>query len=199
MSSKPTFILAVDCETTGLAPTSLDPTQEASGKTYQAIQWGICVLNYDPEADDTFDVVDHYERNVKWNGTSEWSAEAERVHGLSKEHLEQTGVDEEEAAVEIAELIMKYWNKSPVIVLGHNVHFDKCFLHGLLTKFEIPVRFSNRVIDTNTIGMVFDGTTNSNELFEKYGFEDRQEHNALQDILQTVYVARQARKKYRRT
>ena len=45
------------------------------------------------------------------------------------EHLEQHGLEREEATVRLLELIIKYWGStSPVILGGHNTAFDKEFI-----------------------------------------------------------------------
>lgn len=183
------YLLAVDCETSGLFYGN-NPVMEGN-EHYQSVSWGIIVL----EAD-TFKEVERKYIEVKWNGASNWSKEAEEVHGLTKKYLAKHGVDEEEAAVEIASLILKYWGpKQPVHLLGHNVAtFDLLFLKDLLHRHELFIRFGNRYIDSASIGFATVGTYNSDDLFAVTGSAAREAHNALEDIEMTVKAVRVIRK-----
>lgn len=172
-------LLFIDCETSGLAYNSPDPSyDEATGKTYQAVSWGLVVADAK-----TLKAIERLYVEVKWDGKSEWSTSAERVHGLSLAYLEENGVTEEEAVVEIAELILKYWGPEGVVCVGgHNVgSFDLHFLRRILTDNGIHVKFGSRVVDTNSIGFGTFGTFNSDDLFETVGVPARAEHNALAD------------------
>jgi len=74
-------LLAMDCETTGLKYNADDP----SGG-YQAVSWGLIVANAL-----TLKPIEEMYIEIKWNGMSTWSQEAEQVHGLTKEHLNKNG------------------------------------------------------------------------------------------------------------
>ena len=174
-------VLFIDCETSGLAFNSPDPSfNSETGETYQAVSWGMIVANAR-----TLEPVDTLYVEIKWNGVSVWSESAQRVHGLSLAYLEEHGLTEEEAVVQIAELILKHWGPdSSVAVGGHNVAtFDLQFLRRLLTSYGIDVRFSNRTIDTFSIGFGTLGTFNSDDLFDAIGLppRDPEHHNALAD------------------
>lgn len=173
------YVLFADCETTGLAfgcdnPT-IDPT---TGKTYQAISWGLIVAE-----STTLKVVDELYVEIKWNGTSEWTASAQKIHGLSLEYLEEHGMDEADAVVEIGNLIVKYWGPTSNIVMGgHNVHkFDLQFLQATMRSQGIELNFGSKHVDTNSIGFATYGTYNSDDLFELVGLNRATQHNALED------------------
>lgn len=174
-------VLFIDCETSGLAYSSPDPSyDQATGTEYQAVSWGMVVANAQ-----TLKAIDKLYVEIKWDGVSEWSKEAQKVHGLSPAYLEKNGVTDEEAVVAIAELILKHWGTDGVVCVGgHNVAtFDLQFLRRLLKKHGIEVKFGSKTIDTNAIGFATFGTHNSDELFEAVGLPERdpENHNALVD------------------
>lgn len=184
-------VLVVDCETSGLFYTSDNPAvDQSTGKEYQTVSWGLIVADAA-----TCTAIDELYVEIKWNGKSLWDSGAEVVHGLSKTYLEQHGMSEEDAAVEIASLILKHWGpNSTVCLAGHNVAtFDLIFLRRLLTKFGINVKFGNRHICTNTIGAILWGTYNSDDLFNAVGVGQRDKHNAMDDakaVLRTLQVTK---------
>jgi DNA polymerase III epsilon subunit-like protein len=196
MSDKPRGyfekFLVIDCETTGLCVNGDDPSFDPDTKReYQAISWGLIIVDAK-----TLKPIEEKYIEIKWNGDAIWDKRAQAVHGLSPEYLEENGLDEEEAVVEIASLIMKYFGPSnPVKTCGHNVTtFDVWFLKRLLRRYDIEVNFGNRHLDTSTIGFVCYEVFNSDDLFDLVGV-NRNLHNALEDaraslkVLQTTRAA----------
>lgn len=182
------YILAMDCESTGLFFNNDDPSIEGDAY-HMAVSWGLIVLDADTLAE-----VDRLYVEIKWDGKSAWDDGAEKVHGLSKEHLDKNGMSEEDACCAIANLIVKYWGNTPIVTLGHNVvTFDLYFLKNMMRRQGIELIFGNRHIDTNSVGFVSMSTYNSDELFEVMGLEERTLHNALEDIELTVEVCRRIR------
>ena len=173
-------ILAIDCETSGLNWESGKcerPHGVAHG--YQAISWGMVISDTK-----TFKPIDELYVEIKWNGESKWDAKAEKIHGISKEYLEENGVDEEEAIVMIVEFIMKHMDiKKPIYCLGHNVvAFDIPFLKDLFFRNGLEgVKFGHRHFDTFALSMGTVKQHDSNTLFEKVGLPARKDHNALED------------------
>lgn len=183
-------ILAIDTETSGLFMGQDTPVKNEKGEYYQVVSWGLMVLDQA-----SLEIIEELYIEQKWDGKSKWDVRAEAVHGLSKEYLEANGVSREEAQVQIASLILKYWGKTAVVTLGHNsIRFDLPFLEHEAQLAGIDLRFGNRHIDTNTLGCILFGTFNSDDLFEQLGFSKREEHNSLEDIRMTVKAARIARK-----
>lgn len=183
-----TKILALDAETSGLAFGSIDPSTG-----FQSVSWGFVV------ADTEFNPIDKLYVEIKWNGESEWSEKAEAIHGLSKKYLAKNGLTEEEAAVEIAEFLLKHFHPDDSIVcLGHNVrNFDIPFLVALLGKFGLSFKFAHRAIDTFSPGFILTGRRNSDEIFEFFGMPKRHAHNALSDAEYALKVCRNMRKLWR--
>lgn len=172
-------ILAMDCETSGLNFSSAKSLSDKSPiHGYQAVSWGMIATNL------SYEPLDELYVEIKWNGEAKWDARAEAIHGLSKEYLEENGLDEEDALVEIIEFFMKNFDlKKPIYCLGHNVaSFDVPVLKSLFFRHEIPgIRFGHRHFDTFSLGVGTVGTLDSNALFKRVGLPERTDHNSLED------------------
>ena len=187
------FILAIDCETTGLKFGS-----DYADDGHQAVSWGVVVADAA-----TLKPIEELYVEIKWNQQSKdarkkdssFGKRAEEIHGLTYEYLEKNGIDEEDAVAKIGELILKYWGPEVSIrTLGHNVHlFDLFFLRSMFRRHGIELKFGNRHYDTNSVGFVTFNTFNSDDLFEKVGFDARGAHNALDDAKMALEAARRIR------
>ena len=187
----PDFILVMDWETTGA------DWDKDSHIDYQGIAFGAIVAKAD-----TFEAVDELYCEIKFNDKKwQWTDSAEKIHGLSREHLAEHGMSQEDAAAALLELILKYWGPDgKVMFLGHNPRFDIGFTRQLLN--EVGVEFSDKrhadpsaevlielhhvVLDSSALGFITTGLFKSDLLFEKMGFEKRGDHNALQDAHMTL-------------
>lgn len=187
------YVLAIDCETTGLDWDSDDPSIG-----HQAVSWGIVVADAE-----TLIPVEELYVEIKWNEASkqarlahpEFSTKASDIHKLTFDYLEQNGVTEQEAVVQILELILKYWGPTQnVKCLGHNVlAFDVPFLRAMFRRHGIEVKFGSRHYDTNSIGWAMTGAFVSDAFFSTMGFTDRDGHNALEDAKQALEATRRLR------
>lgn len=178
-------IIAMDCETSGI---NFDANRSESNKSvaagYQAVSWGLVISNTDH-----FKPIDELYLEVKWNGYSKWNAKAEEIHGLSKEYLEENGVDEEEALATMLEFIMKHIDiKKPLCFLGHNImSFDLPFFRDLLYRYEIKnIKFAHRQLDTFSLSVGTVKEYDSETLFQRLGYKARDEHNSLIDAKQAL-------------
>lgn len=189
------YILAADCETTGLCFNSDNPAYNPkTGERHQAVSWGFIVADAH-----TLKPIEDLYLEIKWNddsldareADSTFGRKAESIHGLSLEHLENNGVDEQDAVIEIGELILKYWGDQNIRMLGHNVAtFDLHFLRTMFRRYDIELKFGSRHVDTSSVGFVCFETYNSDQLFEECGFEQRKDHNALVDAKYALEAAR---------
>ena len=189
------YILAMDCETTGIHNVKEDDDPSIG---QQAISWGFIVADAQ-----TLLPVEELYVEIKWNDESKnarernpsFSLGASDIHGLTFAHLEEHGVTEEEAVVQIIELILKYWGPSQQLkCLGHNVaSFDIPFLKSLFRRFGVEVMFASRHCDSNSVGFAVLETYTSDQFFSAMGFSDRGSHNALEDIMHSLESCRRIR------
>ena len=192
------YALAVDFETTGVCMGQLNPVANtATGERHQAVSAGILVVDMD-----SLEIVDERYLEIKWNEESKrqlvenpsFGKFAEKIHGLTIDHLEDNGIDEEEAVEEIANLVVEYWGlNTPISMMGHNVYFDRDFLHDMFSRHKLPFRFSQRNIDSFSIGIVNWRAFCSDELFDTVVGTKRTEHNALEDIKLTLEAIKTTR------
>ena len=186
-------ILTIDCETTGLTFGGDDPSVG-----HQAISWGAIVTDFK-----TLEPVEELYIEVKWNDQSKaarakdpsFGKRAEQIHGLTYNYLEENGVDEEEAVVQLVSMLMKYWSPDSCIpLLGHNViAFDMWFLKRMTRAHGINLKHGSRHYDTNTVAGLCWEEFNSDDLFAACGLEDRGDHNALEDARNSLESARLTR------
>ncbi|PPD54354.1 MAG: hypothetical protein CTY12_03420 [Methylotenera sp.] len=195
MNDKPrgyvTRLLVLDCETSGLVCNSDDPSYDAkTGQYFQAVSWGLIVVDAI-----NLKTIEELYLEIKWDGKSQWSPKAESIHGLTKQYLEQNGIDRQDAVEAIGNLIINHWGPSSAIhVLGHNPSFDLAFFKRDMRSEGIELKFGNKRIDTNSVGFTVFGTHNSDDLFELVGIKrDPKNHNALEDARGALEVIRRTR------
>ena len=182
-------ILAMDCETSGInwdAGKSHTLATVATGQ--QAVSWGMVVA----DTKDYLPIAELYVE-IKWNGKSNWDVKAERVHGMSKEYLEEHGLSEEDALYDILEFIMEHFPRNkPIYCLGHNVaSFDIPFLKDLMFRHDIKgLKFGHRHFDSFALSMGTVKEFDSPTLFKRVGLPDRKDHNALEDAKYSLEVYR---------
>lgn len=177
----PMIGLCLDFETTGS-----EWGGDSSAK-YQGISFGAIAFNTR-----TFEEIDAIYVEIKFDSSKyEWTNSAEAIHGLSREYLDIHGLDREDAAITLAEFILKYSGTEPVVLLSHNTRFDEAFIRQLLGDFEIPFQSHPCQLDTSGTSFLCLGINNSNKMFEFFGMDKRGAHNALEDARMTLCVAKQ--------
>ena len=181
-SLAPTLGLCIDWETSG------SDFEGDSTKTFQGISYGAIIFNTR-----TFQsVVDLY-REIQFDDSKyQWSHEAEKIHGLSREHLKTNGVTRENACVDLLEFMIKHLGPTPKpMMLAYNAEFDIGFTKQLLSDFGIEFRHHHVVLDVANTTFICFGTYKSDHVFELFGMDKRSAHNALQDAYMCLDVARQ--------
>lgn len=184
--------LALDWETSG-SEWGGDSSVEHQGISYGAVLFDTVTL----------DPIKTLYREIKfdpslgkaWQGKDyKWSEEAQGIHGLSREHLAANGVDQETAAVDLAELILEHFDIArPILFLGHNVDYDIRFTEQLLVPYDIMFKVAHTKLDTSGVAWINYGIYRSNDVFEFLGLNERKEHNALEDALMTLEAAKRMR------
>lgn len=176
-------IVAIDVETSGFNYGN-DVTTN-----YQILSISLIV------SDRNFKIIDQLYCEIKPNGTSRWTTDAEKVHGFSREYLEVNGVSEEDAVTEITEFLLRHFDINEYICfLGYNPQgFAIPFFKKLTNKYGITFKITSRMIDAFSIGFVALGLNDSKEMFEM--FNDKIiKHNALEDAKMILTVCRKIRK-----
>ena len=176
-------IVAIDVETTGFSK-GADITAN-----HQILSIGLVV------ADRNFNPIDEFYCEIKWNQTSHWSEIARSIHGMSKEYLEENGLDEEDAVLEIAQFLLKYFDaEETIFFLGHNPrNFDVPFFNKLTNKYDVYFKIEHRTVDSFSVGFTCLGADDSDTLFS-YFYPKRTEHNALEDAKMSLGACRKIRK-----
>lgn len=170
----PKFALAIDWETSGFSTPNY-------AEHHQGISLGAIIFDVK-----TLEAVEELYLEIEFNPKYRWESAAERVHGLSREHLKENGVTQEVAAVELCNLIVKYIATEDVILLGHRVHFDRAFTDQLTKSIGIDLNYHPTVIDTASMSTVLMEMSKSEEVFQTLGMPPRKTHNALEDIRYTL-------------
>jgi DNA polymerase III epsilon subunit-like protein len=184
-------ILAIDTETSGMIKNRNggDPSHnDETGESYQIVSIGLIVASAI-----TLKPIEELYIEIKWDGVSKWSPEAEKVHGLSLQYLEDNGVDREEAVTQIGNLVLNHWGPdTPLVLLGHNVvAFDLPFFKQLMLSEGIDLRFGHRHVDSFACSLPTFGTFNSDDLFHIIGVDrDSHKHNALDDAHASLTAVR---------
>lgn len=184
----PQFGLCIDWETSG-ATFGGDSTIDHQGLSFGAVIFDL----------KTFEPVETLYREIKFIPSKfKWTEEAQKIHGMSIEYLEQNGVEQEEAAADLLEFILKYFGTAKVMFLGHNPEFDRRFTNQLTTSVGVEfsvekqtdldahIQLHHVVLDTSALGMITLGIFKSDLLFDAVGLPERAEHNSLTDALYTV-------------
>ena len=179
-------ILCIDWETSG----STFSSYEETFKQYQGIAFGAIVANAT-----TFEPVKTMYREIKFDCKKyKWSKEAEAIHGLSREHLDQNGITQEEAAADLAEFILESFGTGKVMLLGHNPHFDIEATVQLLQPHGVMPELFHVVLDTSAAGYITIGKYKSDDVFEFFTGKNREGcHNALDDALMALETVRNMR------
>ena len=173
----PKFALGIDWETSGYSLP--DYAREHQGISFGAIVFDVRKL----------EPVEELYREIKFNPRYRWEAGAERVHGLSQAHLEQ-GVEQAEAAAGFCNLIIKYFGTDAIMLLGHRVHFDLAFTKQLTESIDVSLEYHPTTIDTASIATILMEMSKSEDIFQTLGMPPRRQHNALEDIRNTLESVR---------
>jgi len=170
----PIWGLAIDWETSGYSV----PNYAAK---HQGISFGAIIFDVK-----SLTPVEELYCEIKFDSKYNWEAGAEKIHGISREHLEKNGITQEEAAFKLVDLISRYMGTDEIMLLGHRVHFDKAFTNQLADAAGLELNYHPTVIDSCSIATVLMELTYSEDIFSTLGMPARGKHNALEDIRYTL-------------
>ena len=173
--------MVIDWETTG-SSWGGDSTID-----YQGIAFGVVICDTD-----TWEPVAELYRELHFDETKyKWTEGAQKVHGLSREHLAEFGVSREEALADLLELILQYIGaNNKILVVGHNADFDIAFTHQLAHDFGVELKFHHVKVDTSGLSFAMIGKYKSDDVFPFFCGERAKTHNALDDAKMTLTVVR---------
>jgi DNA polymerase III epsilon subunit-like protein len=179
--------ICIDFETSGyLPPREIDGHFIGYADKHQGISIGAVIFDVQ-----TFEELDSFYVEMKFNPKYEWSDGAEKIHGLTREHLEKFGLSQEDAAVEFMNFLLQHFlPDEELLIMGHNKDFDISFLHAWLEPLGIMPKIWYRGINTVDIGIVCFGIAKSDQLFDHIGLEKRKDHNSLEDARYTLEVCK---------
>jgi len=170
----PQFGLAIDFETSGYSLPNY-------ASKHQGISFGAIIFDAK-----TLAPIEALYREIKFNPKYTWSSEAESIHGLSIDYLSKNGVTQEQAACDLAELVIRYMGTSEIMLLGHRVNFDKAFTIQLMDSVDMEFSYHPTMIDSCSIATVLMELSYSDEIFQTLGLPKRGQHNSLEDIMYTL-------------
>lgn len=170
----PRFVLAIDWETSGYAWPNY-------AEKHQGLSFGALVVDLKELA-----IVEELYCEIKHDPKYLWDSGAEKVHGLSREHLAKVGITQQEAAEKLFSMVYKYMGTDPIILLGHRVYFDQAFTKQLADSVGLEVDFHHTTFDTAVLGALLMDTWKSDEIFSSLGLPTRGKHNSLEDIKYTL-------------
>lgn len=187
--------LMIDWETTGA-----DFGQDSS-VNYQGIAFGAIVFDLT-----TMEPVEELYRELKFDASKyKWTEGAQKIHGLTQDHLEEHGVSRDEGLADLIEMMIKYWPAgffategneptSKILIAGHNKGFDMDFTNQLFVDHGLSIEFHHVSLDTTMVSFAVSGLYRSDDVFEKWaGVDKRGLHNALDDARATLAVLRTIR------
>ena len=159
--------VVVDCETTGVSPSS-----------DRILQIAAVVVNARGELIESFDTI------VRPESPAEYVHGAEHIHGISPNHVQQ-GMPLRQALERLIEI------SDGRIFAAHNAPFDVGFIHAESARVGITHRFE-RYIDTLTLSRRIDSEKSRRHtldaLCEHYGIVRDRAHEALSDATATAIV-----------
>jgi DNA polymerase III epsilon subunit-like protein len=81
--------------------------------------------------------------------------EAMKVHGITREHLEEHGVAAGDAMRRLSEFVEKRLRKTGgrAVFVGHNAAFDWSYISWYYERFGIPNPFGYKALDTKSLAM----------------------------------------------
>lgn len=185
---KPKLGLIVDWETSGASFTTLEETTAR----FQGLYCGAVIFDTDtllPVPGKTLKF------KVKFDADRyEWTEQAEKIHGLSREHLAAEGLTSEEAALELAGFVMDNFGPLKVLFGGHNPYFDIAFTRQLLEPHGVMFPLHHVVLDSSPLGYILIGEYKSDLVFELLGgIDPRGLHDPVDDALASLAAMRSAR------
>lgn len=123
---------------------------------------------------------------VKPLADRDWDPGAEKVHGLTRDHLLQTGLDPAQAMERFAEWVKEAAGDARPIFVGFNAPFDWMFVADYFYRYLDRNPFGVSALDLKAYYMALEGLdrwdeTRRSNIDERLGLEPDHSHHALED------------------
>jgi DNA polymerase III epsilon subunit-like protein len=124
-----------------------------------------------------------------------WEAAAERVHRLSREHLEEAGLEPADAMLQLEAWLAENAAGARPIFVGFNAPFDWMYVADYFWRYLGRNPFGISALDLKSYYMARDGVTRWDEtrrvnIDEKLGLQPDHSHQALEDARGQAALAR---------
>jgi DNA polymerase III epsilon subunit-like protein len=125
----------------------------------------------------------------------DWDAEAESVHGLTRDHLAAKGLEPTEAMAAFADWLHEAANGSRPIFVGFNAPFDWMFVADYFWRYLGRNPFGVSALDLKSYYMAHQGVdlwdlTRRVHVDQRLGLEPDHSHQALEDARGQAALAR---------
>lgn len=137
--AKEIVYFCIDCESSGPVPA-----------LYNLISLGVVVVRRDPATGKhTLGAEKYWELQLAFPG---WEDEAERIHKLTREHLDKHGLPPRQVLTELSAFTKQHCaeNEKPLFV-GHNAPFDWMMVNYYYHHFAVKNPYGYNALDTKAM------------------------------------------------
>ena len=142
---KPTKLLWIDLETTGL-----DPVHDV------ILEISVIITDFNFSKLATYEAVVH-QSDAVLDSMVEWPKRQHQASGLT-DRVRQHGRPEKEVEHELVELIKKKFGSEPAILAGNSVHYDRLFIRQWWPEVEALLHY--RMMDVTSFKILMQGKFN---------------------------------------
>lgn len=163
-NAKPTKLLWIDLEMTGL-----DPAKD------RIVEVAIDVTDFDFKTLGSYEAVIHQSDEVI-NTMNPWAASQHSASGLTA-RIRDSKKSEQEVIGEVVGLIKAHFGDEPAILAGNSIHNDRIFIQRWWPEVEKLLHY--RMLDVSSLKILMQGKYD-------YTFEKDSNHRAFDDIQASI-------------
>lgn len=163
-NARPTKLLWIDLEMTGL-----DPTKD------RIVEVAVDVTDFDFNTLGTYEAVIHQSDEVI-NAMNPWAASQHSASGLTA-RIRKSKKTEQEVIGEVVGLIKAHFGDEMAILAGNSIHNDRIFIQRWWPEVEALLHY--RMLDVSSFKILMQGKYN-------YLFEKDSNHRAFDDIQASI-------------
>lgn len=163
-NAKPTKLLWIDLEMTGL-----DPAKD------RIVEVAIDVTDFDFKTLGSYEAVIHQSDEVI-NTMNPWAASQHSASGLTA-RIRDSKKTEQEVINEVVSIIKAHFGDEPAILAGNSIHNDRIFIQRWWPEVEKLLHY--RMLDVSSLKILMQGKYD-------YTFEKDSNHRAFDDIQASI-------------